>query len=777
MTIIDKTSSQLLFALDKISDGVIVVSSNHSVVYVNDTFLHLFPGEGKNSFLEQSTDSLLNHISQGIEHRNDLSIKVVNRFIHRQITTMKPINVEFENVNGRFLRYKDSITPDGYRVGIFSDESSIVALHKQFENACLEAEKLSKAKNSFMAAMSHEVKTPLNAIIGMLDLCVLDDYIAKNDYIKRIQKNADNLLSLINNVLDFAKFDANKVTLSPVTTKLRPLFEEVIENFAGSANQTNTELLLMVDPRLPECALIDDIRLTQVLNNLISNGLKFNRSAHPKLSLTVLYDVEKNHVYCAVKDNGIGISKEQQKYVFGGFEQASTETHRQFGGSGLGLSICQKISWLMGGSLEVSSELNKGTVFTFAFPLNSEARPTPLSHYLGNKLADKKILITDSPYFLKAMNAYKPFFHFKTKFCKELPEHLEDDEVLFANKANARGQDLLNNIEYEGQVFLLSNQKREHRSDYCSNSPLKLNSFIDTILGNFSDVDTNFTPSMNDESGNTSEAGKFSSENPVYGHCKVLVVEDNADNMFVLKRQIEKIGVTADFLLDPLEAPAKFKEESFDVVLSDYQMPGMNGAELISSLRKIEQTDGRAAIPMFVVTADKTQHCLDCCKLAGASDIIMKPLTLHSIAELLQVKNLSESSSTNDMQDDSCDASKFDIAALVDILGEISVEDLRSFFEQYIDNFISAKVELENYAAKKDWIQLGSLAHGMKSSALIIGAKDLNKACQGLEELCQLDIDATQVNTQWQDVQQELNALHGELISYNIDAEMAKNLD
>ena len=748
--------TQLTSALDKISDALIVVAPDDNIAYVNDTFLNLFPGRGKADFINQSIGTLLEHVTTGLEERNNFSEDAMHRYLHGQLKSSEPINVEFENDSGRFLRYQDSLSPEGFRIGIFSDESAIVALHKQFENACEEAEKLSHAKNSFMAAMSHEVKTPLNAIIGMLDLCALDDYIGNNEYIQRIQRNADNLLGLINNVLDFAKFDANKVALSPVDTNIRLLCEDIMESFAGNAEQNSTELLLMVDPRIPKSIELDDIRISQVINNLISNGLKFNRSQHPKLSLSVRYDIDTNMIQCAVKDNGIGISENEQKYIFAGFEQASTETHRQFGGTGLGLSICQRISWLMNGSLELESEEGKGATFIFSFPLPDGTKPLTIDEIEEASSFESKELLTNSPIFFKALNLYKPFFSFKTKFCKHFPSSLESSQIAFISNVGEDEKHLISNIEYEDQVYLLRHNQQTFDEDlrWCTRSPLKLAQLSDAVCskqGN-NNPEHQSHPSINFDT-----------------KLAVLIVEDNKDNMFVLQRQCEKLGLNADFALQPDLAIEYFAHKTYVIVLSDYQMPGKNGAELIRHLRTVEENEKRTYCPMFVVTADKTQQCLDRCKEAGADEVIMKPLTLSSISALiaencqhsLSGQELTSSGTIDDLP--TSEHKKYDLAVLADILGDVSQDDLNEFFFQYIDNFTSARRELEKVAAQEDWPQLGSLAHAMKSSALIIDAKDLSQACQALEKHCQINIDPELAKPLWDSVYMELSVLAEQL--------------
>ncbi|MFQ3250704.1 MAG: two-component system sensor histidine kinase BarA [Glaciecola sp.] len=751
---------QLSIAIDQVSDAVVIISPSNIVLHINKPFLQLFPINNSHALTQKPVSQLIQLISTSLEQNNALNAALICRFINQKLSSKDKLHFEFKNQDGRDLRYQDQLTAQGYRIGTFKDESSIIALHQQFENACDEAEKLSEAKNSFMAAMSHEVKTPLNAIIGMLDLCLKDDYIAKNEYMKRIHKNADKLLALINNVLDFAKFDANKVTLSKVPTNLRELSESVIESFSASAMQSNTELQLFVDPRIPNKLLLDDIRITQVLNNLISNGLKFNNHKQPKLSLNITYDIESQNICCLVKDNGIGISDKQQKYVFAGFEQASIDTHRRFGGSGLGLSICQRISWLMRGSLTVTSKLGVGTTFNFTFPVPKNTVPFNST----NKHLSALILKTNDQLFFESLSQYAPFIGFRAEFSENIsqtPAHNELQLLRPSSKLNAND---IADIVSAGRTILLRNfdanqntYKGYERLPFISQTPLRLKELLDKLF--------EFVPSLNDEVLNTELDTHLVEGVSIFDGITALVVEDNPDNMFVLKRQFKSLAITADFAMKPSDALDFFKDKTYDIVLSDYQMPGMSGAELIKKLRMIEKSKEQAPVQMIIITADKTDSCRDECMSAGCDEVLMKPLTIASLSAVFQKVSNDELNSDYESKSKlSSDGTPlFNLHVLNNILGEVSEVELNEFLLEYEENLKVAFIDIVSAASLNEWLSVGSMAHSLKSSALIIGAKPLSEASSELESSCKKG-DINEIIKAWETAKLQIDSLQAALL-------------
>lgn len=243
---------------------------------------------------------------------------------------------------------------------------------KQLEKAKQKVEEGSRAKSEFLSTMSHEIRTPMNAIIGMTNLLVKDN--PREDQLEQLEIldfSAKTLLSLINDVLDFSKIESGKIEFESVPFKLENLLNGVLESFRFTAEKKDVMLYLDLDDEIPDVIAGDPNRLTQILNNLVSNAVKFTEDGSVGI---VVKEKERNddhlHLQFTVTDTGIGISKEKQKEIFESFTQERTETSRVFGGTGLGLTISKKLVELQGGTIDVESEKGKGSTFYVEIPFS-----------------------------------------------------------------------------------------------------------------------------------------------------------------------------------------------------------------------------------------------------------------------------------------------------------------------------------------------------------------------------------------------------------------------
>ena len=234
------------------------------------------------------------------------------------------------------------------------------------------AEQANRSKSEFLANMSHEIRTPMNAIIGFTEL--LNEQVSEprlKSYVKTIQTASTTLLTLINDILDLSKIEAGKLTIDKTPTDLANLCNEVSSIFMMSIKNKGLDLFLELDETIPQSLLIDEVRLRQILLNLIGNSVKFTQNGYIKLSVKAMNideHLSKVDIEIRVEDSGVGIAASQLEKIFQEFEQSEGQDNRKFGGTGLGLSISQRLSVMMGGEVTVSSEENKGTVFTINLP-------------------------------------------------------------------------------------------------------------------------------------------------------------------------------------------------------------------------------------------------------------------------------------------------------------------------------------------------------------------------------------------------------------------------
>lgn len=761
-----------LSAIDQMSDAVIICDAKSRIDFVNENLKLLAQCVGS---VDIEGLPLIEFISQVIDHiewEKDTKPKVIIRYIRQKLTLKQSFHFNFKYVDGHHFDYRDRVTQSGERIGLVIDETAFMELNIQLQKACDEAINLSEAKSNFMAAMSHEVKTHLNAIIGLLDLCVMDEELAQNENIILSQRSAAHLMRLLNDVLDFTRFDFEQVQLSLVSTDVRVLCEQILEDFSGQAQIKHTSLSLYVDPHIPRKLDLDDLRLTQVLANLISNAIKFNNSEFPSLDLQVSKAERNDHISFSVTDNGIGIPKERQEAIFFGFVQADAKVHRQFGGSGLGLGICQKIVSLMKGQISVKSQLLKGSTFTFVIPVASLEKNTITNTFDMAVLANKSIF-TDDKRVYSILSKYGEDLGFKVVLIDNMPNSLAFNEYLLATSKHLSKLPEINTWSTNSIAILADQPSSRRMIDplEIQQTPIKLDDIIAFI-----------------ENRLAADIVTVSSNNKHTNLLLALVVEDNQELMYVFRKQFKLLDVKAVFATTVDDAVIYFEQHQFDLVLSDFQLPDGMGSELVGRIRQLEKQQGRSKATIFIVTADNTKSCSDSCFDAGADKVLMKPLTFNTLCNLvasvsksdttqLQKQPIDEPINQNDefyfddfvLTQTSEELSDFSIETLYKMVGIDNTEDLRGFLEEYMKNMCAVKLEMEQALDNQNWHALGKKAHNLKSSAYVVGAQILSSLCENLELSCKDNISKEKISKIWPKISESISQ-----VMMNINRELSR---
>jgi signal transduction histidine kinase/CheY-like chemotaxis protein len=511
------------------------------------------------------------------------------------------------------------------------------------------AEQANRSKNIFLASMSHDIRTPMNAIIGLSD--VLKKTSLNKDqsqYIQVINSSAQSLLSLINDIMDFSKIEANQLELETISFDLRQVIDDCADLIFFQASEKRLEFVYFVSPSVPRYVLSDPNRLRQIILNLACNAVKFTESGRVELWIEVLSKNDQtSQLLIEVRDTGIGLSNSAQEKLFTPFVQADSSTTRKFGGTGLGLAISKHLADLMGGSIEFRSEEGVGTTFSLKLKLKLDAKSllpsrqansrhlnivvlgqnhfqnTVLEHYL-NAMACSVAIVGSVQAWLDFLNIpqNKNCITICTDFdllgdLGALKNKLDVHEkcfdfLYFANQSSL----------YELNTELLKDNLKIQFISY----PLKLDN-LETILNNFSQS----SPKKNNENEKQPPLAQLPLS--MYSQKKILVVEDNKVNQQVLIIMLGYLGLTADLASDGVEAVEAIKSQDYDVILMDWQMPRMDGLE---ATRKIRLLKDNIQPIIIAVTANAMSGDIEKCLQSGMNDYLSKPIEKDKLEIMLR---------------------------------------------------------------------------------------------------------------------------------------------
>ncbi|QDU49246.1 hybrid sensor histidine kinase/response regulator [Gimesia panareensis] len=704
--------------------------------------------------------------------------------------------------DGTLIDVSISVSPirgmDNQIVGTSTIERDITARRRREEElskARDEAEQATRTQSEFLANVSHELRTPMNAILGMLELTLQEDLTPlKRDYLQTAKDSADSLLLLVNDILDFSRLEAGRFELEPVPFNLRDLLDEAVKTLSLRACEKGLELICRIDRRVPGRVIGDPVRLRQILTNLAGNAIKFTEQGEVVVNVKLVDQTdstisdgtdsapsrfgglpgEQVMLDFSVTDTGIGIAPEDQERIFAPFAQADASTTRHYSGTGLGLAICHELNGLMKGEMHLESTLGKGSCFSFQIAC-SVADPDETDAVRErsrvSELKDLPVLVVDdnqtNRVILEEMLTNWSMSPTPVDSAQEALEKLSstrrDDTgyplvIVDALMPETDGFMLLEQAKDEGlldtaTILMLSSADHQIFGDRCRD--LEISAFLEKPISQSDLLDAIMTALK----GPQLEQNGVVQISETKQSLRVLIAEDTPANQKVITAILKKRGHQCVIANNGREAVDWVRNDTFDAVLMDVQMPTMDGLQATKMIREYEQ-EAENHVPIIAMTAYAMRGDRDKCISAGMDNYISKPIDAPKLIRLLErlatkyprrasltpetfgEELLSAGESPEEETQISAGSSGkpgssstvFDMAAALKRVGN-DPEILNSMVEYFFEDAPVLLKEISRQIQVGDADELARAAHSLKGLCANFNADTAAEAAKAIEEM------------------------------------------
>jgi two-component system sensor histidine kinase/response regulator len=777
--------------LESSAEGIFGVDIEGRITFINPAACRLLGYTAKELIGQPSHSAIHHHRPDGSDYpkeecpmfaaykRGEAS-RIDNEFLWRKDGTGLPVEY------GATPMLKDGVLVGA--VVSFTD----ITLRKQQEREVLaakqRAEEATQMKSMFLANMSHEIRTPMNAIIGLSHLALKTPLNAKQrDYVGKVHNAGTSLLAVINDILDFSKIEAGKLEMETTDFKLDEVINSVTTLTAQKAHEKGLEFLAHVAPGIPEQLLGDPLRLGQILTNFVNNAVKFTEQGEIRLNIDLVEQTGgKVQLKFAVRDTGIGMTREQSAKLFQPFTQADMSTTRKHGGTGLGLTICRRLVELMGGRIWLESEPGVGSTFFFTVWLGvGEAKES--STTVPERLAQLRVLVVDDNpaareilqeplstlanhvdtvasgkeaiAVVKQHDSAEPYdiifmdWRMPSMDGLQASRHIKSDETLSHQPAIVL-------VTAFGREEVREEAERVGLDGFMV-KPITKSMIVDTLVNIFG------------HPGEEAAVAATRQQETRLRGARLLLVEDNEINQQIATELLEAAGANVKVVNNGREAVELLSTGAqpppFDLVLMDLQMPEMDGYQATAKLR----ADPRfSALPIVAMTAHATVEERQRCLAAGMNDHISKPIDpgnlYETVGRFYRVTPVAAPALSGvktpmgNVQPDSVgELSNVNGIDARDGLGRVAGNQKLYFrlLRQFVEQQGPSATEIRNALAKGDAPLAERLAHTLKGVAGNIGAKPVQTAAGALEKLIRERCGAEEVQSATRHLEGALNPL------------------
>lgn len=631
---------------------------------------------------------------------------------------------------------------------------------EDLERAVEQADALADQKSNFLATMSHEIRTPMQSIYGLLELIEHENPPAGVLSMAQTAKHsASGLLEILDDILDFAKMDADKMELDEFEVPVRTLARGINEAMEVKVQGKDVQLLDDIEEDVPFVIMGDPKRLRQIIMNLMGNALKFTSDGSVTIRITKASAGDDDLVLrFEIIDTGMGMSQEIADKLFSPFTQADNSTSRKFGGTGLGLSICKKLVEMMNGQIGVLSEEGKGSTFWFEIPtkeVSTDAKAVNMPNLEGISV----LSVEDHPMGAKEIVKSLRSMGANVESCPTYAEGLElmqrrpfDVGIIDQGLPDGLGLDLIREIMEERPFMGLIM--------YTVRDDAGLQHTLQSL-----GVTYLTKPASRVGLGDAvKDAASKATKIEISGPTKLLIAEDTETVRNVLSKQLEKLGVDATFVENGVEAIEALETGEYGILFTDLHMPEMDGYAVINTIREQDAKLDRH-FPVIALTADVQMAQRQVYMEHGFDECLLKPVSLGQFRRLLIRWGLLKDSGQEVItktNDDTSELSAIDKEAVIAQMGAWD-ESIIEMLKMFVDMTEDTIGQITSAASDKDAKNLAEAAHSLKGAAKSAGAKDLGDVAERLQTAAETNQDykdlVEEISVQFERVKEEVLAL------------------